>query len=162
MNYIIQITSELKQKPDLHSIHFYEPCKSEVIESLLRKSRAILQMNLPIDYIKFLELTDGLDMLKGNLFNGADFIEQNSRLWLCESKLEVMAGGVEIQFNEKKQRHLPTYAWLGSYGNMDSYIFDFSSQNFAVTTLGDEREVWSSYSSLADLILFLINENNEE
>ena len=159
MNDIEKVISKIKQSAKHGSVKIYEPCKPEVIEKLLRESKAIFQTDLPTDCVEFFKMTDGLGTQRGILYNASDFIKQNCRIWLCESTLETTSNGTVIRFNDIERRKNPTYVWLGCNGNMDSYIFDFSSQQFAVTTLGDETEVWNSYLNLTDLLLYMTEEN---
>ena len=160
MRDIVEVAAKLKQRAERCGVYFSEPCKPEILENLLRDGQDILQNELPEDYVKFLEISDGLGTQRGILYGAADFVEQNRRVWLCETSLEATADGTVVHFKPKEHRKIPSYAWLGCNGNMDGYIFDFNSRQFAVTILGNETEIWNSYSNFADLLHYMTEEND--
>lgn len=158
MSEIERYIFELKRNSDERGIYFNAPCTKEALEKLVRDGKAILQAVVPKDYLKLLTLTNGLTTQRGYLYGADDFIEQNYRLWFCDPTIESTSDGISIVFNDKKHKSIPTYAWIGCYGNLDSYIFDFASQQFVVTAFNDATEIWSSYSNIKELLLFFIGE----
>lgn len=154
----MEVVANLKQRAERCGVYFSEPCKPEILENLLRDGKDILQSELPGDYVKFLAISDGLETQRGILYGASDFIEQNRRVWLCETSLEPTTNGTVVHFDFKEMGKIPSYAWLGCNGNMDGYIFDFDTRRFAVTTLGDGTEIWNSYADFADLLLYMTEE----
>jgi hypothetical protein len=138
MSDFIAFLETMKKQADDCGVAFYPPTQPSEIRDWKQTVIDELKMDIPDEISIFLTFTNGLHTDRGYLFDADSFLEQNACVWLDESHVEKAE-----------------YAWLGTYGSMDMYIFDFESRQYRATSLGFPDEIYFSAPTFEELLSYI-------
>ena len=159
MKAIDEAFNELKKNSAGWGVYLRPPLPEPRLEEWLTNVKAQLQMEVPADYVRLLELSNGLQSQQGSIHNADSFLEENYRRWFCETVSKSTPEGLEVSYLPLDSPNSPTYASLGLYGNLDEYIFDYRSRKFCVVNVFDSEEVNFSSNELGELLLYIAKGN---
>ncbi len=154
--------SDLQRRADELGVSFKPPLSDEALRSWSAQARGVLKFELPASYVELLALSSGLETQRGWLYDAESFLQQNYVRWFCDTVARNGPNGFEIEYVPLKEPLKPDYAWLGAYGNMDQYIFDFASREYRSTGLGSPDYVWFSSPALSELIRYMVSPEAEQ
>ncbi len=155
MDNLQSVFGELIERSEEWGVYFKPPLSDIVLQEWVARAQATLKFDLPESYLRMLALSNGLETQRGWLYDAESFLQQNYVCWFCDTIGQTGPDGFQIEYVPRSVPRTPEYAWLGAYGNMDQYIFDFASCEYRSTGLGSPDYVWFSTPHLAELLLFM-------
>ena len=154
--------SELQRRADELGVSFKPPLSDEALRNWSAHARGVLKFELPGSYVELLALSNGLETQRGWLYDAESFLQQNYVCWFCDTVAGSGPNGFQIEYVPLNEPRKPDYAWLGVYGNMDQYIFDFASREYRSTGLGSPDYIWFSSPTLEELLLYMVRSEAEQ
>jgi hypothetical protein len=127
----LQILVSLARK-EKSGVYLRLGCGSEQIKTLQLSAREKLHMEIPADYIQFLQCSNGAQI------DNAYFKEAEN---LVLENLDLARPGILT---------------LGNAGNVDEYIYDSRDERFHIVNMGFPDERHRSFQEFGDLLLAIM------
>jgi hypothetical protein len=161
MEDIRELVLDLQRRSDELGVYLKPPLRALELREWRDRLEAHISIEVPEEYVMLLGLSNGVETQKGWIYDADSFLEQNLRCWCCNTMGNSSPTGFVIESIPLAAPSVPEYAWLGAYGNMDMYIFDFQRKQYRATSLGDTNYVWFSTLTLVGLIRYMAEEKCE-
>jgi hypothetical protein len=155
MEDIRDVFVELQQRADELGVYLKPPVTSSKLLEWRKQLDSDIVIEVPDGYLMLLSLSNGVETQQGWIYDAHSFLEQNYRRWNCDTRVKSTPEGCAIEFPPLAIPRDPEYAWLGAYGNMDMYLFDFRSREYRATSLGDQNYIWFSSPTLGGLLRYM-------
>jgi hypothetical protein len=146
------VFAHIQANAEAWGVYLSPPLPGEEMAAALRTCARAFGAMLPTEYAQLLAFSNGIETQRGILFNAASLHDMNSDHWGLREAHDASAGGSDR--HPPKQNKAVDYLWLGSYGNMDMYIFHVASQRYRITSLGF-KDVYGEFAQLTDFLLYL-------
>ena len=155
MEDLVDVFRDVTRRSDELGVYVKPPVSNADLQTFSDRVRSEIGFDVPEAFLLLLGLTNGIETQTGWLYDAESFFTQNYRCWCCDVIGKGTDKGFIIESIPLPEPRRPTYAWIGAYGNMNMYIFDFESKEYRSTTLGSVDYVWFASPTLGGLLRYI-------